>query len=212
MKTITLEEFKTFNPCWLETEEGREKLEGIGKRKERWTALDILELEEASAEDKLWAVLRPELVEDAILHEFAFWCAEGALKLVKNPDPRSVAAIEAKRRWLRGEIGDEELEAARSAARAAAWAAAQAAAWAASAASAARAVAQAAARDAARSTARSAAWSVAWSAADAAWAAAQDAAWDAWDVTWDAAWDAARRSQVEMLKAVLREWEEGNRE
>ena len=175
MKTITLKEFKTFDPCWLETEEGREKLEEIGRKKERWTALDILELEEISAEDKLWAVLRPELVEDAILHEFACRCAEEALKLVKNPDPRSVAAIEAKRRWLRGEIGDEELEAARSAARSAArfaWAAAWDAAWPA---------ASAAARFAARSASR--------------------------DAARDDAWDAARRSQVEMLKIMLREEE-----
>lgn len=182
MKSTTLEEFKTFNPCWLEMEEGREKLERIGKRKERWTALDILELEEASAEDKLWAVLREELIEAPVLHEFACRCAEGALKLVKNPDPRSVAAIEAKRRWLRGEIGDKELEAAWSAAGAAASATANAAAW-------------------------SAAWSAASAAArDAAWSAARDVAWDASA----AASAAAQNSQVEMLKTMLREWEEGN--
>lgn len=173
MKSITLEEFKTFAPCWLKTEEGREKLEEIGRKKERWTALDILELEEVSTEDKLWAVLREELIEAPVLHEFACRCAEKALKLVKNPDPRSVAAIEAKRRWLRGEIGDEELEAARDAA----WAAA---------------------RDAASA---------------AAWDAAQDAARDAAkDAAWDAARASARRSQVEMLKTMLREEEEkGNR-
>ena len=101
-KSVTYEEFLTFDPCWLETEEGREKLEEIGRKKERWTALDILELEEVSAEDKLWAVLREELIEAPVLHEFACRCAEEAPKLVKNPDPRSVAAIEAKRRWLRG--------------------------------------------------------------------------------------------------------------
>ncbi|MCI9553017.1 MAG: hypothetical protein HFE94_05730 [Acutalibacter sp.] len=54
-----------------------------------------------------------------MLHEFACRCAEEALKLVEEPDPRSVAAIEAKRKWLRGEIGDRELEAARKATRAA---------------------------------------------------------------------------------------------
>lgn len=148
MKTITLEEFKTFAPCWLKTEEGREKLEEIGRKKERWTALDILELEEVSTEDKLWAVLREELIEAPVLHEFACRCAEEALKLVKNPDPRSVAAIEAKRRWLRGEIGDEELEAASDAARDAARDAASAAAW-------------DAAQDAARDAAKDAAWAAA---------------------------------------------------
>ena len=48
--------------------------------------------------------------------------AEYALYFVANPDPRSIAAIEAKRKWLRGEITD-------AAAWDAAWAAARAAAW-----------------------------------------------------------------------------------
>ena len=52
-----------------------------------------------------------------LLHEFACRCAEDALKLVENPDPRSVAAIEAKRQWVKGEITDDELAAAGVAAR-----------------------------------------------------------------------------------------------
>lgn len=155
MKSMTLEEFKRFGPCWLKTSEGREKLESIGRRKERWTAVDILDLpeDEVSAEDKIWAVTRTGLIEDEKLHEFACRCAEEALKRVDNPDPRSVAAIEAKRKWLRGEISDEELTAASDAAMAAARSAAWAAAWAA---------ARDAAWDAARAAARSAAWSAAW--------------------------------------------------
>ena len=117
MKSVTLKEFKRFNPCWLEDKEGAAKLEEIGKRRAHWTALDILDLppEEVSAKDKLWAALRPELVDEAILHEFACRCAENALKLVADPDPRSVAAIEAKRKWLRGEVTDQELGVARAA-------------------------------------------------------------------------------------------------
>lgn len=133
MKSVTLAEFKQFRPCWLADKAQAAKLEAIGRRKEHWTALDILDLppEEVSAKDKLWAVLRPELIDEAILHEFACRCAEEALKLVEDPDPRSVAAIEAKRRWLRGEITDQELDAAFAAALAAARAAALDAAWAA---------------------------------------------------------------------------------
>ena len=193
MKTITLEKFKTFDPCWMKTEEGREKLEEIGRKKERWTALGILELEEVSTKDKLWAVLREELIEAPVLHEFACRCVEEALKLVKNPDPRSVAAIEAKRRWLRGEIGDEELEAVRAAASAAALSArstASTATWS----------AWAAAWSAARAAAKAAEWAAAWAAARAA----------AWAAAWAAARASARRSQVEMLKTMLREEEEGN--
>ena len=59
-----------------------------------------------------------------ILHFFACAVAEDALKKIDNPDPRSLAAIETKRRWLDGKATDEELDAARSAAESAAWSAA----------------------------------------------------------------------------------------
>ena len=62
MKTVTLEEFKTFEPCWMETAEGTARLEKIGSRKKEWTALDVLRLEAVGAEDRLWAVLREESV------------------------------------------------------------------------------------------------------------------------------------------------------
>jgi hypothetical protein len=51
------------------------------------------------------------------LHRFAVWCAKEALKLIENPDPRSLAAIQAKLNWLDGKITDQELAAARAAAR-----------------------------------------------------------------------------------------------
>ena len=138
MKSVTYKEFKRFNPCWMSDKEKARKLEEIGSRRERWTALDVLALpeEEVSAKDKLWAVMRPEFIEEPIMHEFACRCAEEALKLVDKPDPRSVAAIQAKRDWLAGKISDEELRRAqeeacaaardaRIAARSADWAAAR---------------------------------------------------------------------------------------
>ena len=66
-----------------------------------------------------------------IFHEFACRCSEDALALIGKPDPRSVAAIKAKRDWICGKITDAELAAARDAARDAAWAASWAASWAA---------------------------------------------------------------------------------
>jgi len=60
-----------------------------------------------------------------VLHEMACWSAERALKNIKNPHPDSLAAIQAKRKWLRGEITDVELSAAESAA----WSATESAAW-----------------------------------------------------------------------------------
>lgn len=86
-----------------------------------------------------------------ILHEFACRVAEIALSKIKDADPRSFAAIEAKRKWMRGEITDDQLNAAWSAARSAAWSATRSATW-------------SAAWSAARSATRSAAWSAAESA------------------------------------------------
>ncbi len=89
------------------------------------------------------------------LHEFACLCAGDALRTARVKDVLCWQAIETKRRWLRGEATDAELDAAWDAARDAAWDAA----W-------------AAARDAARAAARDAARAAAW---DAAWAAARAA-------------------------------------
>ncbi len=50
------------------------------------------------------------------LHEFSCWCAERALKTAKVEDVRCWAAIETKRKWMRGEATDQELAAARAAA------------------------------------------------------------------------------------------------
>ena len=171
MKTVTVEQFKGFRPCWLESAAGRARFRAIAAIRDEWTAVDILDLPGVSAEDKLWSVLRPELIDEATMHEFACRCAEQALARAKNPDPRSVAAIAAKRAWLRGEIGDAELAAARDAARGAARAAAC---------DAALAAALAAAEAAAEADACDAALAAAWGdVCDAAWGAARDAAWTA---------------------------------
>jgi hypothetical protein len=87
-------------------------------------------------DDKLAASSRTVLaMADAsmVLHEFACWNAEAALFGLawkgEEIDLRSLAAIDTKRRWMRGEASDSELAAARAAARAAATAAAMDAAW-----------------------------------------------------------------------------------
>ena len=116
MKTVTVKQFKSFRPCWLETAEGREKFARIAAIRNEWTALDVLNLPDVSAQDKLWSVVREEFIEAPILHEFACRCAEYALSFVESPDPRSLASIEAKRKWLRGKITDAELAAASNAA------------------------------------------------------------------------------------------------
>ena len=204
MKTVTVEQFRNFGPCWLETVKGREKLARIAAIKNEWTALDVLNLPNVSAQDKFWSVLREEFIEAPILHEFACRCAEYALSFVESPDPRSIAAIEAKRKWLRGEITDAELDVARVAARVAA-----------------HDVAMYAARIAARVAAQDAAWVIArviaqdapWAAArNVVWSAANDAASDtacaARNTAFRAARDAARGHELEILRELLEEGDE----
>ena len=179
MKTVTPEQFKEFGPCWLETAAGRQRYARVAAMRDEWSALDVLALDGVSNTDKLWAVLREEFIDAPVLHEYACRCAEYALTFVREPDSRSIAAIEAKRKWLRGEISNDDL----TAARAAAWDAACDAAC-----------------DAARDAARAAAWA-AW---DAAWDAARAAARAA-DAAYDAAWDAAREHEIEILRELLEE-------
>lgn len=117
MKKATYEQFLNFSTRWLRTEEDRKRLE---MRKSWWgdgkTALDILSLEEVDTENRLLAVFGLELIEEPIQHEFACRCAERALSKIEGPDPRSTAAIAAKRAWLRGEATEDELKTAQSAA------------------------------------------------------------------------------------------------
>ena len=198
MKTVTPKQLKEFGPCWLGTAAGRKRYARDAAMRDEWSALDVLALDGVSNKDKLWAVLREEFIDAPVLHEYACRCAEYALTFVKEPDSRSIAAIEAKRKWLRGEISNDDLTAAWDAA----WAAYDAAYDAAR-----------AAANAARAAARAAAWDAAWSAADAAWSAAA-AAWDAAaardaaDAARAAARAAAREHEVKLLKELLREVEQ----
>ncbi len=116
---------------------------------------------------------------DPILNEFACSCAEDVLPIWTKyhpTDERPAMAIDAKRRFIIGDIDQQQLAAARAAASYAAWDAASYAAW-----------------DAARAAARAAASSAA---SYAAMAAARAAARDA-------AMDAARDAQNEIIENML---------
>ena len=181
MKTVTVEQFRNFGPCWLETAAGRKRYARVAAMRDEWSALDVLALDGVSNTDKLWAVLREEFIDAPVLHEYACRCAEYALSFVASPDPRSIAAIVAKRKWLHGEITDAELYAAWDVARDAAHDATMY-------------VAMYAALNAAMAAARDAASNAAWYAALA--------------VTRAATWDAAREHEVEILRELLMEGDE----
>jgi hypothetical protein len=144
-----------------------------------------------------------------VLHEFGCLCAEQALlrerEAGREPDPRSWAAIEVKRKWLRGEATDKKLEAAWDAARNAVYATAGNMNW-----NAAGAAALSAAGDLACNVACDAARDAACSAANnaACGTASDDATWDMiWDVAWDVAWTTQNAKLEEMLHVLLEEGE-----
>jgi hypothetical protein len=113
---------------------------------------DIVAGDDKYACRKMRLLRQVDMWNDRTLRLFAVWCAREALKLVKEPDPRSVNAVDVAERYANGNATGDELHAAWAAARAAAWDAA---------------------RDAARDTAWAAARAAAWAAARAAARAAQ---------------------------------------
>jgi hypothetical protein len=179
------------------------------------------------AAERLRLVRKVKPIDDRSLRLFAADCAEQVLPIferVRPDDDRPRAAIDAARRFARGEITRGVRAAARDAARDAAgdaagdaaWAAAMAAAGAA-AGDAAGAAARAAAGDAAMAAAMAAAMDAAWAAAmdaardaagDAAGAAARAAAGDAaMAAAMDAAWAAAMDAAMAAAMAAARKWE-----
>ena len=116
------------------------------------TPLKVLALDIPVA-DRLWTVLRPELLTDCDLRLFGCWCATLALKAEQSaghePDDRSWAAVNVAEQFAYGRITKSEMAAAEADAWSAARAAdkaARAAAWAAWAAAEAASAASAAAR------------------------------------------------------------------
>jgi hypothetical protein len=60
------------------------------------------------AKDIVWLLLRKEFLSVKDLRLFAVWCAREALKLIENPDERSVEACNVAERYVNGEATKEE--------------------------------------------------------------------------------------------------------
>jgi hypothetical protein len=190
MKVLTMQTLRSYNPCYDPSKYLPEDWTG--------TVLDIVKNDEIPWDDRLWVVMRNDLVSDRLMRMFAVWCARQVQHLIT--DERILKALEVAERFANGLVTNEELatagaaawvaagDAARTAAGAAAWAAAWAAAG-----DAARA-AWAAARDAARAAAGDAA-RAAWAARDAA----GTAAWAAGTAAGDAAEDAQKDQLILMM-------------
>lgn len=122
MKTFTINDIRSWNPCYDPVKHLSENWKG--------TALDILDNKQIPFEDRLWVICRTALVSEKLMRLFAVWCARQVQHLMK--DDRSIHALDfmddyIESFWL---IDDEEWRAGWSEERDAAWAAARDAAWA----------------------------------------------------------------------------------
>jgi hypothetical protein len=169
---MNLNDIRKLEPCYDPAKYLPEDWEG--------TAVDILRVKDCPQEDRLWVVCREGWIDGRTMRLFAVWCARQSLKLVDNPDPRSIAACDVAERYANGEATKEELDAARDAALDATCTAACTAAW-------------------------SAAWAAAWDGARAAaWDGARASAWTAARVSARAsARAAARDAQIAHLIEML---------
>ena len=135
-KSFTIDDVMSWGPCGsVDPDDGpynRGYVTGLFAGRESLTVDDVLDLDIPDA-DKLWVVLREPLLTEADLHELACRLAEEVLPIFERAYPndnRPRLAIEAKRKWLKGEITDDELAAAEAAARAASWTSEWATVWA----------------------------------------------------------------------------------
>ena len=119
MKTFTRSDVLSWRPCHGAAGT-RRIMRGLPRK---MTALDVLRHEAATPADRLWCVLRSDVLSERTMRLFAAWCARTALDAGRaagrEPDPRSCAAVEIAERYALGNADDRELRAAYAAACAA---------------------------------------------------------------------------------------------
>ena len=181
MKTISNRIIRNFNPCYDPSEVVKEENEELPVVEWVQKYRNLVH----QKQDIVWLLCREDFMSDKDMRLFAVWCAREALKLIPEPDERSVNACDVAEKFANGEATEEELNAA--------WAAVWAVRDAANAA--ARAVWAAANACAARDAANAATWAVCAAANRAAvWAAV----WAANRATANAVRD-ARNAQIDKL-------------
>lgn len=114
MKTFTIEDIRSWSPCY---DPERYLAEGWAG-----TPADLLKIDAIPPQDRLWVVCREQLIDARTLRLFAIWCARQVEHLLT--DERSKTALDVAERFANGEATQGELAAAWDAAGAAARAAA----------------------------------------------------------------------------------------
>ena len=111
-KTITYDHLIAMKPCYTP-----ESI-GINEGFEMNIPDFIREFKDKvkSKKDIIWYLCRKQYMSDKDIRLFAVWCAREALKLIENPDTRSINACNIAERYAKGEATDEELRDAKDAA------------------------------------------------------------------------------------------------
>ncbi len=104
MKTFTINDILSWHPCYHPIKHLPEGWSG--------TALDILKADSIPYMDRLWVVLRPELVSEKAMRLLAVWTYRQTLKFITKSDPRCIEAANIAERYALGERTIEELHTA----------------------------------------------------------------------------------------------------
>jgi hypothetical protein len=110
-KTISNEIIRQFNPCYDPSKFITDETEELPVKDWVQKYRKIV-----PAKDIFWLLLREEFLSEKDLILFVVWCARESLKLIENPDKRSVEACDVAERYANGEATKEELLSAREAA------------------------------------------------------------------------------------------------
>jgi hypothetical protein len=104
LKYFNMADLRSWRPCYDPKKHLAEDWRG--------TAITILQNQSISIPDRLWVVLRTDLISERTIRLFAVWCARQVQHLMK--DPRSIAALDVAERFANGEASKEEWDAARA--------------------------------------------------------------------------------------------------
>jgi hypothetical protein len=110
-KTISNKIIRKFNPCYDPSKYIKDENEELPVKEwvEKYRSI-------VPTNDIIWLLSRKKFMSKKDLILFVVWCAREALKLIANPDERSVNACNVAERYANGEATREELFAARAAA------------------------------------------------------------------------------------------------
>jgi hypothetical protein len=110
-KTISNEIIRQFQPCYDPSDVIKDENEELPIKDWVQKYRNVV-----PAKDIVWLLLKDEFLSEKDLRLFSVWCAREALKLVENPDERSIEACDVAERYANGEATKEDLLVARHAA------------------------------------------------------------------------------------------------